>query len=243
MKIKFIRFAKYFSIASCLILFIPGFSLPKFYQYINEDGVKCYTDDPSLISDVKDENIIVHKDKYDGLSREEKKKLKAKQARDIEESEQQTREVFDRFNKELQEEERMKKEAEHLKKTVTKVRILKNRVLVPVTMGYYGREITVELLLDTGASITAVSSNVAEQLELGAGKRSAARVAGGGIVRTRIVKIEYLKVGPKIYNEPAIMVFKKKGPAQDFHGLLGQDFLLNFVYTIDYEKSLIVWLQ
>ena len=121
------------------------------------------------------------------------------------------------------------------------MRISRNRILVPVTIGYSDREVTTELLLDTGASITVIHSSVAEHLEINTGKGSAVRVAGGGFLRTKIVEIEYIQVGPKIYKGPMIMVLNNKGPATEYHGLLGQDFLSHFNYTIDYSKNRIVW--
>ena len=73
------------------------------------------------------------------------------------------------------------------------------------------------------------------------GKKSAARIAGGGTIETKIVDIDYIKVGSKTYKSPKIMVFDQKGPTGGIHGLLGQDFLSHFSYTIDYSKNLIVW--
>lgn len=241
MKIKFLLFIRYFFLVSLFIVFMPHYSASEFYQYINKDGVKCYTDDPSLVSDIDDKNITIYKGKYDGLNEEEKKKLKAQEAQRVLESEQKTREALNQYRRNQLIEDARKAKAMRLKKTTTPARIFQNRIIIPVTIGYSGREVTTELLLDTGASITVIHNSIAEQLEINTGRKSAARVADGGLVRTEIVEIEYIKVGPKTYKAPTIMVINKKGPAMNFNGLLGQDFLSHFNYTIDYYNSLIVW--
>ncbi|MCK5542308.1 MAG: aspartyl protease family protein [Desulfobacterales bacterium] len=220
---------------------MPHNSVSEFYQYINKDGIKCYTDDPSLIAEIEDGKITTHKDKYDGLDEQEKKKLKEQETQEILKLKQKTQEAIEDYRKN----ERIKdaKEAKEirLKNRSTPIKFSRNRILASVTIGYSGREVTVDLILDTGASITVLYNSVAEQLEINTGKQSAARVAGGGIVKTKIVEIEYLKVGPKTYKTPTIMVLNNKGPPRDFHGLLGQDFLSHFEYTIDYSKNLIIW--
>ena len=241
MKIKLLLFCCSFCMVFVFTLTMPQNSISEFYQYINEEGVKCYTDDPSHISEIDDENIKIHKEKYDGLDEEEKKKLKDKEEKEILELKQKTREALNLYEKREQIKDARKAMEKRAKKLATPVKISMNRILVPVTIGYSGREITTILLLDTGASITAFDNSIAEQLKINTGKKSAVRVAGGGVLKTKMVNIEYIKVGPKTYESPTIMVLNNKGPTQHFHGLLGQDFLSNFSYTIDYSKSLILW--
>ena len=63
----------------------------------------------------------------------------------------------------------------------TKVKIRGNTVLVPVTLAYGGYEVNVHLVLDTGASKTTISTEIAEQLNLDrAGqKKRGCRLPGG----------------------------------------------------------------
>lgn len=238
---KFILFFCYCCLVYIFIVLTPPSSLSEFYQYINKDGVKCYTDDPSLISELEEEKIIVHKDKYDGLDEEEKKQLKAREEQKAFEAKQRTIRSLDSYQKKERIKDAKKAMEEAFKKSTTPVRISRNRILAPVTIGYAGKSVATWLLLDTGASITAVDNSISEQLNISSGQTSAVRVAGGGVLKTRIVNIEFIKVGPKTYKSPRIMVLNQKGPAEDFHGLLGQDFLSHFSYTIDYSKSVIVW--
>ncbi|MCP3898424.1 MAG: clan AA aspartic protease [Desulfobacteraceae bacterium] len=203
--------------------------------------MKSYTDDPSLVSEIEDKNIKVHKDKYDGLDEKEKKELKDKEAKEILKLKQKTQENLEqyRINERIREAKIAREK--YLEESTTPVKIYGNQILVPVTIGYSGREVNTVLLLDTGASITLLYNSVADQLQINNSKSSAARVAGGGIVKTKIAEIEFIKVGAKTYKEPTIMMIDRKDKSGYFHGLLGQDFLSHFNYQIDYSKSIIIW--
>ena len=90
--------------------------------------------------------------------------------------------------------------------------------------------------------MTAINKPLADELNItDEGKVSASRIANGSIVKTRIVDIQYIKVGPKTYNSPKISIIPYKGHPEGFHGLLGQDFLSKFQYSIDYKNSQILW--
>ncbi len=97
------------------------------------------------------------------------------------------------------------------------------------------------MLLDTGASITTIDESVVEQLGTSGGKTSAIIVAGGGIHKTKLVTVHQMKVGPKLVKNPEIMVLKQNTGFLGFQGLLGQDFLRQFSFTIDYGNNVIRW--
>jgi predicted aspartyl protease len=240
MKIKFLIVAKYSFLIVCFIIFKPPFLSSEFYQYIDKDGVKSYTDDPSLVSDIDDKKLTIHKDKYDDLDETEKKKLRDQEEQETFKSNQESQEAIELFIEDQRINEERKTAGERFRNRTTPVKIERNRTLVPVTIGYSGRELTTELILDTGTSITVIYDFVADQLEINTGKVGAAKVASGSIVKAKIVEIEYIKVGPKTYKTPTIMVLNRKGPATASHGLIGQDFLSYFEYTIDYSNNLIV---
>ena len=77
-----------------------------------------------------------------------------------------------------------------------KVVIKGNRVLVPVVLGYGGNEIEVFLLLDTGASITALHKDIADQLDIRSSHKAKLRVIGGKTFTSNITKLNYVNVGP-----------------------------------------------
>jgi predicted aspartyl protease len=126
---------------------------------------------------------------------------------------------------------------------VTRVRIIGNQVLVPVTLGYEDRQIQTTLVLDTGASMTAIDSDMFEGVNLDASKTRAisARVADGGIVTGRAVRIDYIEVGPHRLSNVYIALIPHQGPRENHDGLLGMNFLRNCEYRIDFENQQIYW--
>lgn len=126
---------------------------------------------------------------------------------------------------------------------VTTVRIVGNQVLIPVTLGYNGSRVETTLLLDTGASLTAIDSNIVEGLNLDRSKTRSisGRVAGGGTVTGRIARIDYIQVGPHRISDFVIASIPHDGPQENHDGLLGMNFLRNYHYRIDFENQQIIW--
>ncbi len=126
---------------------------------------------------------------------------------------------------------------------VTTVRIVGNQVLVPVTLGYNGSRVQTTLLLDTGATVTTIDSNIVEGLNLDRSKTRSmsGRVAGGGTVSGRIARIDYIEVGPHRISDFVIAVIPHDGPQENHDGLLGMNFLRNYQYRIDFENQQIHW--
>ena len=125
----------------------------------------------------------------------------------------------------------------------TKVRIRGNTVLVPVTLSCGGYETDVHLVLDTGASRTTISTDVADQLSVNLDKERKARVqvVGGAVIEARVVRMNSLTVGPHIKRNWDVFVVPHKGPASGYDGLLGMDVLRGLKYRVDFKKQLIIW--
>lgn len=216
----------------------------EFYEYVDELGVRNYTDDKSLIPERHRPKTTTHKEKYYHLDEAQRKKKLQQDADRIDALNRKVRSDLQQIEREEQVERDRQKRIERrnkLKNLRMPVKIVRNSILVPVSITYSGKEITTTLVLDTGASMTAVNQSVARQLNITQGERSAARVVGGGIIRTLTVTVDRIKVGPKTINKPRITVFRHKGSNSEEQGLLGLDFLQHFDYNIDYDNNLIIW--
>lgn len=113
-------------------------------------------------------------------------------------------------------------------------------VLIPVTIGGNG---PYRFLLDTGSSNTAVSGELADLLALRPVARSSLTTSTG-TVEILVVRLDRVRVGPVEADEllPSVLppaAGQVLGPGVS--GILGQDFLGRFNYTLDYRRSTVLW--
>ncbi|MBJ6726046.1 retropepsin-like aspartic protease family protein [Geomesophilobacter sediminis] len=126
----------------------------------------------------------------------------------------------------------------------TKVRVVNDQILVPVTLKSGAESIAVDLVLDTGATRTAVFDTVAARLKLDLHTARAARseLADGRVIPSAIVRIDAINVGPFSHAGFDVEVFPYSGGETPHLGLLGMDFLGKHRYQLDLENGLIHWL-
>jgi predicted aspartyl protease len=126
---------------------------------------------------------------------------------------------------------------------ITKVIVKGNQILVPVKLTYGREEANVNLLMDTGASGTAIHAEVADQLYINLYKaqKAQAGIVGGGIIDASIVKVDSLQIGPHIIENCNVAFISHEGRAVNFDGLLGMDVLGRFGYKLDLAQQIIIW--
>lgn len=125
---------------------------------------------------------------------------------------------------------------------ITPVIIKRNQVLVPVTLSFHGRSFETHLLLDTGASVTTISGRLASRLGVEASDVQAGRatVADGRSLQSYMFVVNSLTVGSHTISNVRMSVLPGSG-GEEHEGLLGMDFLKNFRYHVDFERSVIEW--
>ena len=146
-----------------------------------------------------------------------------------------------------QEEQRLREQREQearLKRLETDVTIVANQVLVPVTIGYGLKETKALFLLDTGASHLVLFNELARKLSVASNQKGLSMVAGGNLIETDLIVLDYLKLGPLDLKNVEATVIQHEAQSDEtvrFSGLLGMNILRNSRYTIDFENKKIRW--
>ena len=125
----------------------------------------------------------------------------------------------------------------------TSIRFRGNQAIVPVRLSYRNTAVDAWLLLDTGATVTVISSNLADRLGIRKGSTESrlSQLADGRVVETSRAHIDSLAVGPKLKYNAEVAIISSNGPAMGFDGLLGMNFLGEFRYHLDVNNHSIEW--
>lgn len=126
----------------------------------------------------------------------------------------------------------------------TPVSIRNNQVRVPVKLSYRNNTVEAQLVLDTGATTTMITSAMADRLGIRPSSTEAgmARIADGSVVQSYSTRLDYISVGPKLVSNPRVAIMPSRGPLEGFgDGLLGMNFLGEFRYHLDMNSQTIEW--
>lgn len=125
----------------------------------------------------------------------------------------------------------------------TRVTVAGNAVLVPVTFTHGGTTVQATMLLDTGASVSMITKELAIKLgvDLPRARQSRMVVADGRTVPAWHTRLDRIAVGPKSQKDIEISVVQSAGGSFPFDGLLGMNFLRSYKYSIDFADQTINW--
>jgi hypothetical protein len=203
-----------------IILSFPFKLYADIYKYVDKAGTTHFVDDLSKIPQEYRNQVTVSEEKPEGETEEATSPAVETKGETPEEA--RTRRMLeDLEEKKRQDEEKAREEYE--KSLVTKVTIKGNQVLVPVTLGYGGREVQASLVFDTGAEMTVIHQAVADRLNLLLTKRTSVRF------------------GPYEAKGVPVWVVFPQGPPTGEDGALGMNFLRGLEYSVDFENQVIRW--
>ncbi len=220
------------------MLFFPFAVRADIYKYVDKNGTTHFVDELGKVPPEYRNQVTVREEKPEGAT--EGAPPQAVETKGETPEEARTQRMLEELEEKKRQDEGKARE-EFDKSLVTKVTIKGNTVLVPVTLGYGGREVQASLVLDTGAEMTVIHYAIAEQLNLLLSQRTGVRVGGGGVINARVAKLDYVRVGPYEAKEIQVLVVFPQGPPTKEDGALGMNFLRGLEYSVDFENQVIRW--
>jgi predicted aspartyl protease len=220
----------------------------EFYKYVNDEGQIVFVDDKSRIPTRYLNRLEIYEERNDHLSEAERHRLESIR-RDKDQALQKAgqRWIDNSIRQERvrrQSAERRKAAAErqkYLQRLETRVKIVKNRVLVPAQLGYFGKEVDTWLLLDTGASLIVLHREIADVLGMKPLKAARSQLAGGQTIQSALARLGYIRVGPITMQDARVLIIDHEGEPVEHCGLLGMNFLSRYDYDIDFGRQLVRW--
>jgi len=225
-----------FSVISALM--VPFGVGAEFYRYEDRSGTIHFVEDPGRIPKEYRQKKQVRKDKYDDLQESERELMLENDRREGEEA---RRSEAERELTARSEKEKLAALKRKSKLIITPVTILGRQVFVPVRLANGANETDTMLLLDTGATMSVISPEVAARLKVDQTDNANVKVVGGKVLKVRKAVLSKMQAGPfQRGNQEVVIVNQRGGGFGD--GLLGMSFLAGFKYTIDFETQTITWM-
>lgn len=219
----------------------PGKAGAEFYSYEDLKGTVHFVDEISKIPREYRHKKQVRKDEYDDLPADERALLLEKERKKRAADRRRETEQEEQSRQRRSAEERKAAQQLRTKALTTRVVISGRQVFVPVKLRNGSVETDVMLLLDTGASTSVITPEVAERLNIQEADNIKIGVVGGRVMNARRVILSQMEVGPiRRTNQEAVIVRQRSGEFGD--GLLGMSFLAGLKYTLDFPTQTINWL-
>ncbi|HEY6838606.1 MAG TPA: aspartyl protease family protein [Geobacteraceae bacterium] len=231
------------SVWGALVLALPCPSSAEFYKYVDREGTVHFVDEQSKVPREYRSREKVYGENSEALSPAEKARLREEERvkRDMqlrgESGEEEKQEGLHHAAEKVQTREKI------VAGEFSGVTVVGNRVFVPVTLGYGGREAAALLLLDTGSTATLITPALAEKLEIDGASEVNVRVIGGKVMRARLARLNFLTVGPHRKEGVDVVIVREGEGVPPGDGLLGMNVLRDLVYSIDFRKQEIHWIR
>ena len=125
----------------------------------------------------------------------------------------------------------------------TPVMVRGSRVLVPVEVISGGKSAHLMMLLDDKAQLTTIHRPAVQELRFSPGEQLSLQGSGSRAVKAEKVLAGTIDIGPFELKDFPVALITPQGGAASFDGTLGQDFLKDHPYTVDFAREMLRWQQ
>jgi len=128
-------------------------------------------------------------------------------------------------------------------RNTTEIKIVDKQIQAPVSFRNRGKTAQANLIVDTGASITCITEELAGRLGIDLENAIVVSMgmADGRMIDIRVTEVYSVSVGDRIKSPFKIGILPRLENRQAHEGYLGLDFLSGFQHRIDFQNSLIRW--
>jgi predicted aspartyl protease len=224
-----------------LLTLLPALSVAEFYSYEDSSGTLHFVDDLARIPAEYRQKKQVRKDEYDDLPADERAMLLERDRRERDELRSREENAQTRSRQARQAAETQAAQQRRQQELTTPVLIQGRQVFVPVRLSHGGAETDAMLLLDTGATTSVITPEVADRLKIGETETVRVGVVGGRILKVKKLLVSSMRVGAVNRERQEVVIIRQR-PGETGDGLLGMSFLAGLKYTIDFEKQTLNWI-